>query len=52
MEDNKKEILNAQIEKLDEILKALKENFDVEKELADEYSFLSIVKSNLVEISK
>lgn len=47
MEKDKKEILNTQIEKLEEIRKAIRDNFDIEAELADEYSFLSIVKENL-----
>lgn len=52
MEPDKKELLVSQIEKLDEILNTLKENFDVKTDLADEYSFLSIVKSNLQEMIK
>ena len=52
MGDNKKDILKEQIEKLDEVLLALKENFDIENEIPDEYSFLSIVKSNLAEMVK
>lgn len=35
-----------QIEKLNEVLLALNENFDIE-EIADEYSFLSIAKQQL-----
>lgn len=52
MEQDKKELLVSQIEKLDEILQTLKENFDVEADLSDDYSFLSIVKSNLQEMIK
>ena len=47
MEKEKKELLMQQIEKLKEVLLALDENFDIENEIADEYSFLSIVKQKL-----
>lgn len=47
MEQDKKELLKQQVAKLDEILKTLETNFDVESDLADEYSFLSIVAENL-----
>ena len=40
-------MLEQQIEKLKEVLLALDENFDIENEIADEYSFLSIVKQKL-----
>lgn len=40
-------MLEQQIEKLEEVLLALDENFDIENEIADEYSFLSIVKQKL-----
>ena len=40
-------MLEQQIEKLKEVLLALDENFDIENETADEYSFLSIVKQKL-----
>ena len=47
MEKEKKELLMQQIEKLKEVLLVLDENFDIENEIADEYSFLSIVKQKL-----
>lgn len=52
MNEEKKNILLQQISKLDEVLSVLENNFDIEEELADEYSFLSIVKDNLKEIIK
>jgi len=50
MEKDKKEILIEQVQKLDEVLDALKDNFDINEEMADEYSFLSIVRGNLAEL--
>ena len=47
MKKEKKELLMQQIEKLKEVLLVLDENFDIENEIADEYSFLSIVKQKL-----
>lgn len=47
MGKDKKELLKQQVTKLEEILKTLETNFDVESDLADEYSFLSIVAGNL-----
>lgn len=52
MEQNKKEILLQQVAKINEVIKALKNNFDCDEELADEYSFLNIVESNLKELAK
>lgn len=47
MEKEKNELLMQQIEKLNEALLALDENFDIEEEIADEYSFQSISKQQL-----
>lgn len=47
MEQDKKELLKQQVAKLDEVLKILESNFDIESDFADEYSFLSIVAGNL-----
>lgn len=47
MEKEKKGLLMKQIEKLNEVLLALDENFDIKDEIADEYSFLSIAKQQL-----
>lgn len=47
MEQDKMELLQQQVDKLNEVLKTLESNFDVESDLADEYSFLSIVAGNL-----
>ncbi|MCI6338306.1 MAG: hypothetical protein MR802_10350 [Prevotella sp.] len=47
MEKEKKELLKQQIEKLNEVLLALDANFDIENEISDEYSFLSIAKQQL-----
>ena len=47
-----KELLEQQIEKLKKVLLALNENFDMENEIADEYSFLSIVKQKLEAFAK
>ena len=52
MNEEKKNILLQQISKLEEVLSALENNFDLEEELTDEYSFLSIVKDNLKEITR
>ena len=46
MNENKKNILQEQVTKLDEVLQTLEKNFNLEEELMDEYSFLSIVKEN------
>lgn len=47
MEQNKNEILLEQVNKIEKVLKALKENFDCENNFSDEYSSLSIVRDNL-----
>lgn len=47
MDENKKNILLEQVAKLEEVLHTLENNFDLEEEIPDEYSFLSIVKENL-----
>ena len=52
MNEEKKNILLEQISKLEEVLNVLENNFDVESELTDEYSFLDIVKDSLKEIAK
>lgn len=52
MEQNKKNILLEQVQKLESVISTLKANFDCESEIADEYSFLNIVKENLTNLSK
>ena len=47
MNEKKKNILLEQVSKLEEVLHTLENNFDLEEELTDEYSFLSIVKENM-----
>ena len=47
MDETKKKILEEQVIKLDEVLHVLENNFNLEEELADEYSFLSIVKEKI-----
>lgn len=47
MGQNKKEILREQVSKLDDVLSKFEANFDCEKEIPNEYSFLSIVKEKL-----
>ena len=49
MDENKKNILLEQVAKLEEVLHTLENNFDLEEEIPDEYSFLSIVKENLAD---
>lgn len=46
MEQNKKELLMEQIDKIDEVIPTLSENF-VQEDIADEVNFLSVVSSNL-----
>ena len=52
MDTQKKEILEAQIAKLNEVIKTLKDNFDINEEIPDEYSFLCIVKEKLEDYIK
>lgn len=47
MEKAKEEILIHQVAKINEFLQVLDANFDVENEIPDEYSYLSIVKQQL-----
>lgn len=46
MEQNKKELLMEQVDKIDEVIPTLSENF-VQEDIADEVNFLSVVSSNL-----
>lgn len=46
MEQNKKELLMEQVDKINEIISTLSENF-VQEDIADEVNFLSVVSSNL-----
>lgn len=46
MEQNKKELLMEQVDKINEVISTLSENF-VQEDIADEVNFLSVVGSNL-----
>ena len=46
MGQNKKELLMEQVDKIDEVIPTLSENF-VQEDIADEVNFLSVVSSNL-----
>lgn len=46
MEQNKKELLMEQVDKIDEVISTLSENF-VQEDIANEVNFLSVVSSNL-----
>ena len=46
MEQNKKELLMEQVDKINEVISTLSENFSQE-DLADEINFLSVVRDNL-----
>lgn len=46
MEQNKKELHMEQVDKIDEVIPTLSENF-VQEDIADEVNFLSVVSSNL-----
>ena len=46
MEQNKKELLNKQINKINEVISTLSENF-AQEHIADEVNFLSVVSNNL-----
>lgn len=46
MEQNKKELLMEQVDKINEVISTLLENF-VQEDIADEVNFLSVVSSNL-----
>lgn len=47
MEKEKKELLMQQIEKLNEVILALEENFNTEGEMEDECSYLALAKQGL-----
>lgn len=49
MTDNKLDLLNDQIDNLEEIISELRLKFDVENDLADEYSFLKLAKKGLIQ---
>ena len=51
MEQNKKELLMEQVDKIDEVIPTLSENF-VQEDIADEVNFLSVVSSNLKDCVK
>ena len=46
MEQNKKELLMEQVDKIDEVISTLSENF-AQEDIADEINFLSVVTGNL-----
>lgn len=46
MEQNKKELLMEQVDKINEVISTISENF-VQEDIADEVNFLSVVSSNL-----
>lgn len=46
MEQNKKELLIEQVDKINEVISTLSENF-VQEDIADEINFLSVVSGNL-----
>lgn len=46
MEQNKKKLLLGQIDKINEVISTLSENFS-QKDVADEINFLSVVRDNL-----
>ena len=45
MEKNKQELLQKQVNKIDEVIKVLTEQFD--EDFADEVTYLEIVKGNI-----
>lgn len=46
MEQNKKDLLLRQIDKINEVISTLSENFS-QRDIADEINFLSVVRDNL-----
>ena len=46
MEQNKKELLMEQVDKINEVISTLSENF-VQEDIADEINLLSVVTGNL-----
>lgn len=46
MEQNKKELLMEQVDKINEVISTLSENF-AQEDIADEINFLSVVSGNL-----
>lgn len=50
MEDNKYNLLQEQVNKIDEVIKVLTEQFG--EDFEDEVNYLAIVKTNLVEAKK
>ena len=46
MEQNKKKLLLGQIDKINEVISTLSENFS-QREFTDEINFLSVVRDNL-----
>jgi len=48
MEQNKNDLLLRQIDKINEVISTLSENFS-QRDIADEINFLSVVRDNLKE---
>ena len=46
MDQNKKQLLMEQVDKINEVISTLSENF-VQEDIADEINFLSVVSGNL-----
>ena len=46
MEQNKKELLMEQVDKINEVISTLSENF-AQEDIADEINFLSVASGNL-----
>ena len=46
MEQNKKKLLMEQVDKINEVISTLSENF-AQEDIADEINFLSVVSNNL-----
>lgn len=46
MDENKKQIISEQIKKINEVMGTLRENFDIERKVINEYSYLMLVKDN------
>lgn len=51
MEQNKKELLMEQVDKINEVISTLSENF-VQEDIADEINFLSVVSGNLKDLAE
>lgn len=51
MEQNKKELLMEQVNKINEVISTLSENF-AQEDIADEINFLSVINGNLKDFVK